>query len=663
MKQATEVNRTYFVSQALSWKTLTQAQQEELYVAAKDYYYDDDEVMTDSSFDELEKHLKKIKSTIFTQANVGGGMGQLIHPHMSPMLSLDKIQVNDESNFPQGSIEDWANGNYPIEATPKFDGCAIEIQYNDGKLVQVLSRGKESKGKDITAVLKSIIPNTVEVKKRLEIRGEVLMTKKIFEKKYAGKKLCRSTVGGIINSGDGINDCTFIAYNLKVHEGNDYKFTGDTMKTLTKLGFNKEFPVKIFTINNKHDFRKAYDEFKHYREFTSPFYLDGHVLKVQEDFRKGLGDTNHHPRWAVAIKFPSQEVETKIIGCEFNVGYTGQISPVGLLDPVELDGSTIGRVSLYNKAAIEKSLTYPGAVVAIKKSGDIIPQIVAIIKPAHHVPANFFPTHCPSCNSKLVDDGTSLWCKNSTGCEAQLYKKLCNGIDALGLKGIGDSTAESLVKAGILSIFDFFNPTKLNRKDLIKSGMFKDGKELDTVVSLPLALKTIELSDVIRGLQFADLGKTGARQVAKYLTKYPDASFKSFPENEPQVKKMFENLEKKKIEPFLDRDSDTRKTLRTFIQVLRDRGIKITLPQDTSKLIGFEMTGGTDGAGFSKKDEFVKYLEKEGFHHVGLKDAKILFTDDLKSSSNKMKDAAKKGVQIMLYSDALDVDALKKSIK
>ena len=178
--------RSQYATMGSNWRALKLTEQEAVYFAAKQYYYDEDlggEIMMDDEFDKLETHLKAIKSDIITLTNVGGGAaGRLIHKHMSPMLSLDKIQVNDENKFPLGPILDWAQNNYPIEATPKYDGSAIELEYNNGKFVKALTRGKNGKGADVTAVIKHIVPATIDVTKRLEIRGEVLMENKVFEK-------------------------------------------------------------------------------------------------------------------------------------------------------------------------------------------------------------------------------------------------------------------------------------------------------------------------------------------------------------------------------------------------------------------------------------------------------------------------------------------------
>ena len=648
--------RSQYAIAGTNWRGLSPYEQEALYFAAKQYYYDEDlggEIMMDDEFDKLEQHLKLKKSDIIKMTNVGGGAGgKLIHTHLSPMLSLEKIQVNDEDDFPIGEILDWCqNKHFPMEATPKFDGTSFEAEYNLGKLIRVLSRGKNGKGADITSSMKKILPATINVTKHLEVRGEVLMDKKVFEKKYADKKLCRATVSGLVTSGDGIEDCVVVCYSLKVHEGSTYKYVKDTQGTLTRMGFNKLYPVKTFTINDKSDFRKAYNAFKEYREKDSPFFLDGHVIKMNEEERLEIGENNHHPKWAVAIKFPSVIVQTTITGVEWSTGYIGQVTPVGILKPVELDGSTVKRVSLYNWVSIAKSGTFPGAVVSIKKSGDIIPAIVSIILRSpdekKFAAGGFFPTNCPSCNSKLRNDGSNLWCDNDS-CVAKLTKKLCNGIDALGLKGVGESKSALLIDAGVETIFDFFNESKMSKKSLLKS--FSTGSDLDKISTLPAALKDVDLENVIYALQFSNLGRTGSKFLAKMLG--TTVAFTASSD--------FGGLERAVILPFTDKSSPERTMLREFIALLKSHGVKINLPKDTSSLIGMELTGSPSGSGFDKKDDFIKFMATKGFHHVGMKEAKVLVTDDLKSSSSKMTAAAKKNMLIVTYEDlAKNFDSIK----
>jgi DNA ligase (NAD+) len=651
----------YYIKQVARWKNpasgMTLAEKEELYLAAKDIYYDADadDIMTDGEFDTLEAFLKQAGSAAVNQVGGGGaGQGKLQHRHMSPMLSLDKIQVNDESNFPIGPILDFAQRYYPIEASPKFDGTAIELNYEGGALKQALTRGKNGKGADVTKRLALIVPAAISEKRRCEIRGEVLMTKATYLAKYTHMSLPRSVASGIVNSEDGnMLDCVFMAYSMKIHEGNGFSYPKGTQSTLEKLGFNKQFPVKTVTITKHDQFEDVYKEFKHYREKESPFFLDGIVLKTDEKYREELGENNHHPHWAVAIKFPSEVAKTKLTDIEWNVGYVGAVSPVGILEPVKLDGSTIRRVSLYNVGSILKSGTFPGAAVSIKKSGDIIPQIISVDAPspdqAAFMTRGFFPHNCPSCGSKLrvevSKDGhnspETLWCDNDD-CLAKQYKKLCNGIDALELKGIGESKALSLVQAGVVTIFDFFNPAKMNKAALIKSGQFVEGRELEILLAIPASLKETEFENVIRALQFPNLGRTGAKFVAKMLV------------DKNPFNGDYKGLERAVINPFLDKASKERGLVRGLVNLLRGRGVAVHPPKDTSHLVGFEMTGSPDGSGFSKKDDFVKFASQHGFVHTKLTEAKVLVTDDLKSSSSKMAAARKKGVMIVTYEQMRD---------
>lgn len=643
-------------------KKLTTKEKEELFLKGKDRYYSGDPIMTDPQFDRLELWLESESSPV-TQ-KVGGADGsrdKLIHPHMSPMLSLDKIQVNDEDKFPIEDLQSWAPA-YPLEATPKFDGNAIELQYRNGKLDKAVSRGEYGKGADVTKKLLAMgVPHTLPIDKDLEIRGEVCMPMSIFSVKYADKKNPRNTVSGILNPEnedvDKAVDCIFIAYSIKDHTNGKVSHCNNTMQYLSDFGFNKQYPIKIETITDKDDFRRVYDIFKQYRAVDSPFQLDGIVLKVSEDRRAFIGDSKKYPKWAMAIKFPAKEVTTEIISHRWEVGYTGELSPVGILAPVDLDGSEVTRTSLYNKTRIEMNGTFPGAIVTIRKAGDIIPQITGIVMAspdAHkYIGTTWYPTVCPACNGSItidVEPATKkkpnptehLMCKNNE-CIGKLVRRLDLGVSALKIKGIGESTCESLIKAGVRDIFDLFDPTKFNTQALCANGVFKPGRSLEVILNAVKHIKSVDLDKAILALQFEGLGDTGSKAIADLIT----GKIKDFEGS---------GLEKAKVEPFLNSESWQSLSVKKFIGLLKDSGITVNMPKATP--VGgiiFEMTGSPEGAGYKTKEEFVEYAGRHGYVHGKLKGATMLITDSYSANTKKMQDAKAKGIEIKTYEDFVNM--------
>jgi DNA ligase (NAD+) len=646
-------------------KKMSLKEKETLYLKAKDRYYSGDPIMSDPQFDRLELWLESEDSKV-TQ-KVGGADGdrdKLIHPHMSPMLSLEKIQVNDEDNFPLAEIQSWnATHTYPLEATPKFDGNAIELQYRGGKLKLAITRGEHGKGGDVTKKLLTMgIPEQLPVDKDIEIRGEVCMPMTIFKNKYQKDfKNPRNLVAGILNPNNDkderSSDCAFVAYSVKVHQNGRVHYVEDAMANLERFGFNKDYPVRVETIQNAQDYRRVYDIFKHYREVQSPFQLDGIVFKTPENKRAAIGENSRHPKWAIALKFPAKEVTTKIISHVWEVGYTGELSPVGILEPVDLDGSEITRVSLYNKSRIIASGTFPGAVVTIRKAGDIIPQIIKIVQPspdsAKYIrDKNFFPTCCPACGgnidvevystNKKNDAPTEHLMCNNPDCSGKLTRKLSLGISALKVKGIGDSTCEGLIKSGVKTIFDVFDATKFNTQALCKAGVFKPGRQLELVLNAIKAIKQVDLDKAILALQFDGLGDTGSKAVADLVA----GRIQNFDNM---------GLEKAVVDPFLNANSWQSQSIKSFLGVLKDNGITVNMPkQIAAGAIVFEMTGSPESAGYKTKEEFVNYVARYGYVHGKLAKASLLITDSYTSKTSKMKDAEKKGIKIMTYEDLIN---------
>lgn len=643
---------------------MVRPQREELYLKAKVEYYAGNPIMTDHQFDTLENVLKAEGSKVTDK--VGGavdpGKNKLIHPHMSPMLSLGKIQVNDEDAFTTTALQElisWFPSNvYPLEATAKFDGSSIELQYKDGELKKAVTRGDNGMGQDVTAKLKTMVPQTIPSMKALEIRGEVVIPMKRFpelnmKRKQAGEKEHanpRNAAAGILNREKmtyEVEYLVFVAYHIRSHENGEVKFVDNSMQNLAKMGFNKNYPVVVRHINTPHDFIKVYQEFKKYRAEDSPFQLDGIVFKTPETHRTLIGQNNHHPKWAVALKFPSKEATTKIIDTEWEIGAFGELSPVGILHPVELDGSTVSRVSLYNKSKMESMGMFPGATVTIKKSGDIIPQIIKIVarspKETEFITRqNYYPNACPSCKETLTLEKSKttehIVCNNRK-CPGQNVKRLAYGISALDIKGIGESLCHDLYNSGIHNIFDFFDPKKMNAQSLCNHGVLKPGRQLQLILEGPEQLKKVDLYKVVLSLQFDRLGDTGSRQIAR---------------QKAGVSFSFDGLEKAVIEPFKNNNSVQSLSITKLVDMLRDRNVDIILPKDiASNAITFEMTGSPSSAGYKTKDELVTFLGSKGFAHAKLKDAKLLLTDSHTSSSSKMKDARKKGIKIMTYDELL----------
>jgi len=365
-------------------------QEELIYLKAKEAYYTGEPIMSDDEFDALEKRLKGENSNVtkiigYTVQNRKNKIA-----HKSPMLSLEKLQVNDEENIPLEDLEKWlSKGKGKKELSPKFDGNAMSLFYDNGVLINALTRGDGEYGLDKTDKLKHLVPNYISDKGQVEIRGEVVISLKVYEEKYYDPNKVsnpRNFVAGLLNRDEleleNLQDLVFVAYSYVRLEDGKSVYVSKAMQNLQDFGFNQKYDVFVRYFDKASDFPKLYREFKKYREEGSPFLLDGMVLKFSEELRSNIGQNSHHPNWALAIKFETLTAVTKILSIDWTVGTTGELSPIANLEPVELLGTIVKKASLYNLGSILKKKMFPGATVSIRKSGEIIPQVMQVLVPS-----------------------------------------------------------------------------------------------------------------------------------------------------------------------------------------------------------------------------------------------------------------------------------------
>jgi DNA ligase (NAD+) len=315
------------------------------------------------------------------------------YPHLTPMLSLEKTQVNDEQNLPLHELENFLKRTSAeeFECTMKYDGNGIELIYRQGKLNQALTRGRKTEGKDKTDKISHLVPTEIEMEKyTYQIRGELVIEEQIWHQKYnrpePGKvSNPRNYVAGVLGrdyySLEELNDLVFIAYDMEYFNektGEHYPVR-NTMTTLKELGFNQKYEPLVLKMKNVSDFEEIYKQMKTYRA-QSPYWIDGIVLKYPETLRHKLGETNHHPKWAMAVKFPPSLVQTTINEITWTMGKDGEFTPVALVEPTILDGTVVRRASLHNLGYIVNNGCFPGAKVTIAKKGEIIPQIIDILE-------------------------------------------------------------------------------------------------------------------------------------------------------------------------------------------------------------------------------------------------------------------------------------------
>lgn len=595
---------------------------EELYIKAKNAYYNGEPIMDDDTFDELEK---SINSDLRNNVGVIGIKTKF--KHITPMLSLNKIKVlNEKPENSKISLINWINKLNPNSSflvTPKFDGNAINVIYVNNKLDKILTRGNGTSGVDLTHKLNNYFPKNIESNFNfVEKRFEAVLPIDVFNKKYSNFKNPRNFVAGVLGSknieSSILDDLEFLLVDERVcnKDGKIHSFIN-----FEKTYFFEEFHNSHELIN---EFENLYKRFKTYRE-NSKYQLDGFVISVKEsEHRLSLPENSHAPEWAMAIKFSPKTATTEVENIIWNIGKTGNFTPVAKLKYVNLDGTTISNVSCYNAKYIRDNKLGTGSKIVIHKSGDIIPQIKLILNESNNLN---IPTKCPHCNSNLKDDSVNIYCDNEE-CEGLKFERFANGLHSLGLFYLGGSTIKKLFDSGLTEAYKIFKIKNFNEF------LNEDNKNFDKIYEQLNKIKKLKISKIIALLGIPNLGGSTIKQLANKIS---DINYNSIGLEKKFFTDEFINKIKNKINLI-------KNDLKDIVEIINEEEIKVD-----SNVIKFEMTGSPKNFGYKTKNDFIKKMTSLGYIHTKLNEADVLFTDDINGNSSKMKTAKNKNLEIKLY--------------
>lgn len=606
---------------------------EQLYIRAKEAYYAGEPIMSDSDFDLLEADLKREGSDIIHI--IGSGSAGKI-PHPSPMLSLGKISVYDNENLPMEEVKKWfdsCKSSGSFEFTTKLDGNAVNLIYKNGKLQHAITRGEGHRGYDVVDKLKHIVPHIIDEKGVVEVRGEVVIKVATFNEKYSDFKNPRNFVAGILNRDetnlDIVKDLNFGSFEVRIHDEDGFSFPENTKQFLADNDFY--YPESRILVNVS-EFKDLYEHFLNFRENLAVHQLDGIVIKANESSREEIGYTDHHPKWAIAIKFPPKDAITEIVDIQWKTGTSGEIVPTAIMRPIDLDGSTVSRATLFNWGRVRDWKAFPGAEVLIAKAGDIIPQIYQVIKPSENevIP----PSVCPSCGGQVRIDDLHIWCDNRE-CYTRVISQLSSAIRIFKAENVGQSTVEKFYEAGFKKVTQLFDREIFNKENLIKTGFFKEGRQLEIILEAMHGMKEVTLTQIILACQYDQIGNAAAEKLAFYFS---------------NQEADFSGLNRAALNSVINDPSLMNELIETF----QRSGVKMVRPvvEIIDNATTFEMTGSPKDFGFSAKGDFLKLAADAGFKHTKLeKGTRYLITDSMESESSKMQKAIKIGAEIITYGD------------
>ncbi|MGQ4536166.1 NAD-dependent DNA ligase LigA [Dermabacteraceae bacterium P13264] len=509
------------------------------------YYEQDAPVLADAEYDALEKELRALEEAHPELARpdsptrtVGGAPTEAFAPvtHPSRMFSLDNA-------FSIGEVEAWATRAEGAEflCELKIDGLAVNLIYRHGKLETAATRGDGAVGEDVTANVATIasIPQEIPTDLPLiEVRGEVFYPVAAFEKlneqqKEKGLKPFanpRNTAAGSLRQKDPAvtaqRELALYVHGIGSHEGLDVRNQSDIYTLLAEWGLPTSPHSRVFTdLADVTEFIAHYGRERHSVEHE----IDGIVIKVNELARQAqLGATSRAPRWAIAYKYPPEEVTTKLLDIRVDVGRTGRITPYAVMEPVTVAGSTVERATLHNQFEVQRKGILIGDTVLLRKAGDVIPEVLGAVEAMRDGSEKAFvmPENCPSCGSRLgpTKEGEKDWrCPNTRHCPAQLRERIfyLASRKAFDIEALGWEAAGALSESDVLA--DEGDLFALGEEDLLKIPYFCNrsgkragqlGKNAQQLLANLEAAKTSPLWRVLVALSIRHVGPIAARALA-----------------------------------------------------------------------------------------------------------------------------------------------------
>jgi len=543
--------------------------------------------------------------------------------HTSVMGSLFKVNTAEE-------FEKWAEkkgSNFIL--TEKADGCTIVAYYEDGLLTNLATRGDGEIGEDITGNaryfqnLKFNLPGFTGI-----LRGEAIILLDAFQKHLAplGMANPRNAVSGKVRDTQ--------HPELKRHvtvQWFDIICDEDLSSWEKKFKFIQNLGLSVLPHHGGIDAKRVWEIYQEYvktKRVALNYWIDGLVVRINNTYEHdSLGITDSRPKGSIAIKFPANGVQTTLVAFEINRGLAGRLTPVGIIDPVLIDGTTVTRVNMHGPDWIKAMELAVGDTVEVAKAGDIIPQITQKIADGHKRTLIKFPTHCPLCNSVLVKNGAYIECQNKTTCAGETYGAIAKWLQKVDIKGIGESILLELIK----EVKDLGQLYEADVAVFVRAtgGSQKTGKKIWKELH---SKKEISLAVFLSGLHVASLGSTNGQRLASHF-KTLDKVLMATEDDIRKIPGIAENASK--IIAGLKRKTKTVGKLRKLLDIQE-------IKQGIFTGQSFCITGKCS----RPRNEIEDWIKSLGGVVKGVdKGLTYLVTDDVNSGSAKNQKADKYGVK------------------
>lgn len=636
------------------------------------YYVEDSPSVSDYEYDMLMRRLKEIEKEhpeLITSDSptqrVGGQALSAFESvrHEIPMDSLQDVFSEEElCEFDNRVKATFPDAEYAVEL--KVDGLSVAVEYENGILVRGVTRGDGITGEDVTSNIKTIksLPLSIEdAPRRLIVRGEVFMPRDTFyrlneEREARGESLFanpRNAAAGSLRQLDpqiaAERGLDIIMFNIQLAEGIEFETHAESLDYLKKLGFRVSPYYNIFKTE-----KEAFAEVTRLGELRDelPFQIDGAVLKVNRlDMRGELGSTAKFPKWAAAYKYPPEQKTTKLLDIVLQVGRTGVLTPNAVLSPVHIAGVTVSRATLHNKDFIAERDIMIGDTVIVQKAGDIIPEIVGVIKDKrpHNAVPFAMPEVCPVCGAPVFsDDGeAAVRCVNAE-CPAQRIRNIIHfaSRDAMDIDGLGPAVVEQLVDNGLIR--DAADLYALEAEQI--AGIERMGEKSATnLINAIEKTKANDLSRLIFALGIRHVGQKAGKSLAEHFETL-DALIAA---SEEDIKKVYDvgDAMAKSITRWFTMDDS-----RLFIEKLRTAGVNMEFLGEKrgSAFAGmtFVLTGALTKFTRSEAEERIERLGGKASSSVSKKTSYVVAGEN---AGSKLTKANALGVPVITEDEFLEM--------
>lgn len=579
--------------------------------------------------------------------------------HQRPMLSLgNAFNLEDLHAFDKRVRQVIEHPTYVVEL--KIDGLAMSVIYREGRFVQAVTRGDGVVGEDVTHNVKTIqsLPMQIDMQGEVEVRGEVFMPKASFEmlnkeREQNGEELFanpRNAAAGSIRQ----LDSTIAAkrkldaywYNFVNAQDFDIQYHSKGLQVLDQLHMKTNPLRKVCeSIAQVWDFIQEITEKRH----DLPYEIDGMVIKVDDLIaQERLGATAKTPRWAIAYKFPAEEVETRLLDVVLTVGRTGRITPNAVLEPVRIAGTTVSAAQLHNEDMIKEKDIRINDIVVVRKAGDIIPEVVRVVFDRRDDTQQVyqFAKHCPVCGSELVrfEDEAAHYCINHD-CPARVVESMIHyaSKDALDIDSLGDKTIELFHKEGLLRTVEDIYRLKEHREQILAMEGFQE-KSYEKLIQAIEKSKQKPLEHLIYGLGIRQIGSKSSKILAKTF-QHMDALMNANIEQLVAIKDIGE-ITAQSIRTFFQEPKNIQ-----MIHRLKEYGVRMDSDEDaiqesifTNKTVVLtgtltqmkrseakdllESLGANVSGSVSKKTDFVIYGEEAGSKLTKARELEVTLMDE-----------------------------------